>query len=126
MNSQTGELHIISTPIGNLKDITIRALETLYNVDILLCEDTRTTKKMMDRYIGILHDKSKDIHKTPKLIPYHEHNEIKLNDKVIYWLKEGKSIGLVSEAGTPLISDPGYKLTRECIKNNIRIIEMSS
>jgi len=113
MNSQTGTLNLIATPIGNLKDITLRAIETLFSVDILLCEDTRVSNKLLDKFA-----EGKPF---PKLIPYHDHNERKINSQVITWLQEGKKIGLITDAGTPLISDPGYKLVRECLEQNIKV-----
>lgn len=146
MDKQKGKLFLISTPIGNLQDISLRAIETLYKVDILLCEDTRVTGKLLQRYREmskarfrfakktILKDneqisKSKiptspadrQITSNPKLVSYHDHNEERLNPQVISWLNEGKSIGLVADAGTPLISDPGYKLVRECLNQNIKV-----
>jgi 16S rRNA (cytidine1402-2'-O)-methyltransferase len=94
-------LHIVATPIGNLGDITLRALETLAGADLIACEDTRVTRKLVDRY-GIA---------TP-LTPYHEHNAAKARPVLLRRLDEGAAIALVSDAGTPLISDPGYKLVR--------------
>src|SRR5215475_6585888 len=95
-------LYLVATPIGNLGDITLRALEVLAGVDIIACEDTRVTRKLMDRY-GI---------ETP-LTPYHEHNAAEARPRLLARLADGQAIALVSDAGTPLISDPGYKLVRE-------------
>ncbi len=95
-------LHLVATPIGNLGDITLRALETLAGVDIIACEDTRITRRLTERY-GI----------TALLKPYHEHNAALARPKILEKLSEGASIALVSDAGTPLISDPGFKLVRE-------------
>jgi 16S rRNA (cytidine1402-2'-O)-methyltransferase len=92
-------LHIVATPIGNLGDVTLRALEALAGADVIACEDTRVTRKLLDRY-GIA---------TP-LTPYHEHNAAKARPALLRRLAGGASIALVSDAGTPLISDPGYKL----------------
>ena len=92
-------LYIISLPIGNAKDITIRALEYLEKTDEIYCEDTRTTRKLLSIY---------EIKK--KLNIYHDHNGEYVRPKIIKKIKGGKSIGIVSDAGTPLISDPGYKL----------------
>jgi 16S rRNA (cytidine1402-2'-O)-methyltransferase len=92
-------IYIISLPIGNSKDITIRAIETLEDVDEIYCEDTRVTRKILSIY---------KIKKT--LSVYHDHNGEKIRPKIIDKIKNGKSIGIVSDAGTPLISDPGYKL----------------
>src|SRR5436309_2161787 len=95
-------LHLVATPIGNLGDITLRALETLAGVDVIACEDTRITRRLTERY-GI----------TATLTPYHEHNAALARPKILQRLAEGASIALVSDAGTPLISDPGFKLARE-------------
>jgi 16S rRNA (cytidine1402-2'-O)-methyltransferase len=94
-------LHIIATPIGNLGDITLRALTALAGADLIACEDTRVTRKLLDRY-GI---------RTP-LTPYHDHNAAEARPKLLRRLGEGAAIVLVSDAGTPLVSDPGYKLVR--------------
>ena len=107
----SGILYIVATPIGNLSDITIRAVEILKKVDAVLAEDTRHTKKLFDHYeIDSL------------LVAFHEHNE---NEKVNYILAQigsGKSLALVSDAGTPLISDPGYNLVLEAKKNGISVV----
>ena len=92
-------LYLVSTPIGNLSDITLRALETLAAADILACEDTRVTRKLLARY-GI----------ASKPVAYHEHNADRAGPALIESLKDGKSVALVSDAGTPLISDPGFRL----------------
>src|SRR6202161_771074 len=95
-------LHLVATPIGNLGDITLRALETLAGVDIIACEDTRITRRLTERYaISAL------------LKPYHEHNAALARPRILEKLSQGASIALVSDAGTPLISDPGFKLVRE-------------
>jgi 16S rRNA (cytidine1402-2'-O)-methyltransferase len=95
-------LHLVATPIGNLGDITLRALETLAGVDIIACEDTRITRRLTERF-GI----------SGLLKPYHEHNAALARPKILERLAQGASIALVSDAGTPLISDPGFKLVRE-------------
>jgi len=95
-------LYLVATPIGNLGDITLRALELLAGADVIACEDTRVTRKLTERY-GI---------STP-LTPYHEHNAAQARPKLLARLAEGQAVALVSDAGTPLISDPGYKLVRE-------------
>src|SRR6476646_6632058 len=95
-------LHLVATPIGNLGDITLRALETLAGVDIIACEDTRITRRLTERY-GI----------AAELTPYHEHNAATARPKILERLAQGGSVALVSDAGTPLISDPGFKLVRE-------------
>ena len=104
-------LYLVSTPIGNLKDITVRAVETLKKSTHILCEDTRVSRNLLDRY----EIKS-------RLISNHKFNESKNLNKVLDLLKSGKTISLISDAGTPSISDPGAILVNECIKNNIKII----
>ncbi len=103
-------LYLVSTPLGNLKDITLRAIEILKGSDLILCEDTRISKNLMDRY---------EI-KT-KLISNHKFNEKKNVDKILEFLKSGKIISLISDAGTPSISDPGSILVNACIDNGIKI-----
>jgi 16S rRNA (cytidine1402-2'-O)-methyltransferase len=95
-------LHLVATPIGNLGDITLRALQTLAGVDVIACEDTRITRRLTERY-GI----------AAALVPYHEHNAATARPKILEHLAQGAAIALVSDAGTPLISDPGFKLVRE-------------
>src|SRR3954470_22577623 len=94
-------LHVVATPIGNLRDITLRALETLAGADVVACEDTRVTRKLFDHYALA----------TP-MMPYHDHNAETARPKILAMLAAGKSVALVSDAGTPLISDPGFKLVR--------------
>jgi len=96
-----GGLYLVATPIGNLADISLRALEVLAGADVIACEDTRVTRKLTERY-GI---------ETP-LTPYHEHNAAEARPKILARLARGEAVALVSDAGTPLISDPGYKLVR--------------
>ena len=103
-------LYIISTPIGNLGDITKRAVGTLKNLDILLVEDTRISGKLLKNF---------DI--DTKMISFNEYSEKTKTDSIITLLKEGKKVGLISDAGTPLISDPGFLLVREAVKNGIQI-----
>ena len=104
-------LYLVSTPIGNLKDITLRAIETLKKSTYILCEDTRVSRILLDRY----EIKS-------RLISNHKFNESKNLSKIIDLLKSGETIALISDAGTPSISDPGAILVNECVKNNIKII----
>jgi 16S rRNA (cytidine1402-2'-O)-methyltransferase len=104
-------LYLVSTPIGNLKDITLRAIETLKKSSYILCEDTRVSRILLDRY---------EIKSS--LISNHKFNESKNLSKIIDLLKSGETIALISDAGTPSISDPGAILVNECVKNNIKII----
>ena len=103
-------LYIVPTPIGNLKDITLRALDVLKEVDLILAEDTRTTSHLLNHY-----------QVTKPISPYHQHNEHKVLQHLIDQLASGKKMALVTDAGTPGISDPAFLLIRECIKNDIRI-----
>src|SRR6202030_368228 len=96
-----GGLYLVATPIGNLGDVTLRALETLAGVDVVACEDTRVTRRLFDRY-GL---------STP-LVAYHDHNAEAARPKLLARLEAGDAVALVSDAGTPLISDPGFKLVR--------------
>jgi 16S rRNA (cytidine1402-2'-O)-methyltransferase len=104
-------LYIVSTPIGNLNDITFRAIEMLKNSDIILCEDTRHSSKLLN------HFKIKK-----KLISYHKFNEKKQVFNIIEYIKQGKIISLISDAGTPLLSDPGRILVNQCIKDGVKIV----
>jgi 16S rRNA (cytidine1402-2'-O)-methyltransferase len=106
-------LHLVATPIGNLGDITLRALETLAGVDVIACEDTRITRRLTERY-GI----------SALLKPYHEHNAALARPKILERLAQGASIALVSDAGTPLISDPGFKLVREVCAAGHQVIAL--
>ena len=110
MNNFLPGLYIVSTPIGNLEDITLRALNVLKNSDKILCEDTRRSIKLLNHY---------KIKK--KLVSYHKFNEKKLLPFVITSIMSGEKIALISDAGTPILSDPGLLLLRECIKKNLKI-----
>ena len=103
-------LYLVPTPLGNLKDITLRALETLQQVDVILCEDTRTSQKLLQHY---------QIKKP--LSPYHQHNEHKIVPHIVDQLVAGKTMALITDAGTPGISDPAFLLVRECIKQNVQV-----
>src|SRR5689334_21863345 len=106
-----GTLYLVATPIGNLADITHRALQVLKDVDLIACEDTRHTNKLLNHY-GI----------TTKTISYHEHNEQQRAAHLIERLKQGTNIAVVSDAGTPSISDPGFRLVRAAIENDIVVV----
>lgn len=103
-------LYIVPTPIGNLKDITFRAIEVLREVDLILAEDTRTTSHLLKHY---------EIARP--LSPYHQHNEHKIVQHLVHQLRDGKKIAVVTDAGTPGISDPAYLLVREAIKTGVRV-----
>ena len=103
-------LYLVPTPIGNLKDITFRAIEVLREVDLILAEDTRTTSHLLNHY-----------QITKALSPYHQHNEHKIVQHLVHQLREGKKIAVVTDAGTPGISDPAYLLVREAIKAGVKV-----
>lgn len=108
---QESALYIVSTPIGNLGDITIRALETLAAADVIACEDTRVTATLSQRF-GL---------KAP-LLPYHEHNAERQRPRLLNALAEGQVVALVSDAGTPLVSDPGYRLVRDVLAAGFKVV----
>jgi 16S rRNA (cytidine1402-2'-O)-methyltransferase len=109
----SGKLYVVATPIGNLEDITFRAVRILGEVDQIACEDTRQTRKLLDRY-GI----------SKPLVSYHEHNERARSQELLRDLLAGKSVALVSDAGTPLIADPGYRLVSEARAQGIPVIPL--
>ena len=109
--SDKGHLFVVGTPIGNLEDITLRAISTLQNVDLILAEDTRNSKKLLSAH-----------NIDTKMMSYHEHSNEKETKRIISFLLDGKNLALISDAGTPTISDPGYGLIRDCIKKEIKII----
>lgn len=104
-------LYLVATPIGNLADITLRALETLASADLVACEDTRVSRVLLERY-GIRR----------RTTAYHEHNAAEAGPKLIAALEQGQSVALISDAGTPLVSDPGYRLVGEAIERGIRVV----
>jgi 16S rRNA (cytidine1402-2'-O)-methyltransferase len=108
--NSTGCLYIISTPIGNLEDITYRAVRVLKEADWIACEDTRTTKRLLDHY-GV----------QTRLLSYHEHNEANRTEELTDRLQQGETGALVSDAGTPLVSDPGYRIVRAAVETGIRV-----
>ena len=103
-------LYLVPTPLGNLKDITLRAIEVMQSVDVILCEDTRTSSKLLQHY---------NIQKP--VSPYHQHNEHKIVQHLVEQLMAGKEMALITDAGTPGISDPAFLLVRECIRNEVRV-----
>ena len=103
-------LYLVPTPLGNLKDFTYRAVEVLQSVEVILCEDTRTSSKLLNHY-GI----------QKPLSPYHQHNEHKIVEHLIQQLSTGKTMALITDAGTPGISDPAFLLVRACIKANVKV-----
>lgn len=110
-----GILYIVATPIGNLQDITLRAVKILQTVDVIACEDTRKTGILLSRALP------SDVQK-PRLVSYYEQNELQRIPEIIAAIKDGLNIALVSDAGTPTISDPGFKLVRECTREGIGIV----
>ncbi|HEY3247454.1 MAG TPA: 16S rRNA (cytidine(1402)-2'-O)-methyltransferase [bacterium] len=110
-SGQTGTLYIVATPIGNLEDITLRALRVLRGVDVIACEDTRHTRLLLSRH-GV----------TTALVSYHEHNEAARAADLVARLESGRSVALVSDAGTPLLSDPGFTLVREAVAHEIPVV----
>ncbi len=106
-----GCLYLVGTPIGNLEDITLRALRILKEVDLIACEDTRHTQKLLNHY---------DIRKS--LVSYHEHNEMTRSSELLIQLEDGAKIALVSDAGMPLVSDPGYRLVTLCVRHKIPVV----
>ncbi len=103
-------LYLVPTPLGNLKDITLRSLEVLQQVDVILCEDTRTSSRLLNHY---------QIQKP--VSPYHQHNEHKIVQHIVDQLRAGKTMALITDAGTPGISDPAFLLVRECIKHEVKV-----
>jgi 16S rRNA (cytidine1402-2'-O)-methyltransferase len=107
----TGALYLVATPIGNLEDITLRALRALREVDLIACEDTRRTKKLLAHY-----------RISKPMVSYHQHNERERAREIIDRLEQGTTAALVTDAGTPLVSDPGYRLVEEAVKRGIRVV----
>jgi len=111
MDNDNGKLYVVATPIGNREDITLRALTVLGTVGLIAAEDTRHTGNLLEYH-----------HIRTKLISYHEYNERERTSELIHRLKSGESVALVSDAGTPSVSDPGYRLVREALENGISVI----
>jgi 16S rRNA (cytidine1402-2'-O)-methyltransferase len=110
-NSPTGCLYLVATPIGNLEDITLRALRVLKEADLIACEDTRQTQKLLQHYV---------IHK--EMVSYHAHNELTRAPELVIQLEEGAQVALVSDAGTPVVSDPGHRLVVLCLRHHIPVV----
>jgi len=110
-DSQAGCLYLVATPIGNLEDITLRAVRVLKEADLIACEDTRQTQKLLQHY---------GIHK--ELVSYHEHNELTRAPELVIQLEQGAEVALVSDAGMPVVSDPGYRLVAQCLRHHIPVI----
>ena len=110
-NSPTGCLYLVATPIGNLEDITLRALRVLKEADLIACEDTRQTQKLLQHY---------GIHK--EMVSYHQHNELTRAPELVIQLEEGAQVALVSDAGTPVVSDPGHRLVVLCLRHHIPVV----
>jgi len=109
--SPPGHLYVVGTPIGNLEDITLRALRVLKEVDLVACEDTRRTRQLLDHY-GI----------ETATVSYHEHNELTRAPELMIRMEEGEDIALVSDAGMPLVSDPGFRLVKLAVRHNVTVI----
>ncbi len=109
--SPAGCLYLVATPIGNLEDVTLRALRVLQEADLIACEDTRRTQKLLSHY---------DIHKP--LVSYHEHNEMRRAPELVIELERGARVALVSDAGMPLISDPGHRLVSLCVRHRLPVV----
>jgi 16S rRNA (cytidine1402-2'-O)-methyltransferase len=110
-NSQTGCLYLVATPIGNLEDITLRAIRLLKEADLIACEDTRQTQKLLQHY---------SIHK--EMVSYHAHNELTRAPELVIQLEQGAQVALVSDAGTPVVSDPGHRLVVLCLRHHIPVV----
>lgn len=113
-----GTLYIVATPIGNMQDISIRSANTLFTVEVIACEDTRRTGLLLQKIADLLPNKNT---KKPRFVSYYEKNEKERVPMIISILKSGLRVALVSDAGTPLISDPGFKLVRECLEEGIKV-----
>lgn len=110
-DSKAGCLYLVATPIGNLEDITLRALRVLKEADLIACEDTRQTRKLLQHY-GI----------SKELISYHAHNELTRSPELVIQLEQGARVALVSDAGTPVVSDPGHRLVTICLRHHIPVV----
>lgn len=118
-----GTLYLVATPIGNLQDITLRAIRTLFEVDIIACEDTRRAGLLLETLISPYSALrgGKAPHHKPKFISYYDQNELRRIPEIISMLQRGMKVALISDAGTPAISDPGFKLVRECAVHGLKV-----
>lgn len=111
-----GKLYVIGVPIGNLKDITLRAIETIGQVETLVCEDSRVASRLVNHLIKLEY-----LEEAPRYFSYNEFNENKVYEQIVEWVREGQVVGLVSDAGMPVLSDPGYRVIRECLDQELEI-----
>ncbi|HLM55198.1 MAG TPA: 16S rRNA (cytidine(1402)-2'-O)-methyltransferase, partial [Pyrinomonadaceae bacterium] len=111
MSDGKGTLYLVATPIGNLEDVTARALRVLGEADVLACEDTRRTRVLLDHF-GI----------KAKTVSYHEHNERERAEELARLVEEGQTVALVSDAGTPGVNDPGYRVVRACVERDLTVV----
>jgi 16S rRNA (cytidine1402-2'-O)-methyltransferase len=118
-----GTLYLVPTPIGNLGDITLRALKTLFNVSVIACEDTRRTGLLLEKLITEFSTTPEEKTK-PRLLSYYDQNELQRIPEIIALLEGGYDVALVSDAGTPAISDPGFKLVRECLAQKLKVVSL--
>lgn len=116
-----GTLYIVATPIGNMEDITLRAIRVLGEVDYILCEDTRKTGNLLKHLTLIRY---RNVEKKPQFLSYYEENEINRIPQIISLLKDGKNAALVSNAGTPAVCDPGFKLILQCVRQGIKVVSI--
>lgn len=119
-----GKLYIVSTPIGNLQDITLRAIKALFEVDVIACEDTRRAGVLLGTMSSVYNDligSDNAINHKPRLLSYYEQIEMRRIPEILSLLQGGQNVALMSDAGTPAISDPGFKLIRECVRMDIKI-----
>lgn len=118
-----GTLYLVPTPIGNLADITLRSLRILFDVDVIACEDTRRTGSLLEKLLNEFSQNPEDKRK-PRLLSYYDQVEMQRIPEIISMLKYGTNVALVSDAGTPAVSDPGFKLIRECIREGLKIVSL--
>jgi 16S rRNA (cytidine1402-2'-O)-methyltransferase len=118
-----GTLYLVPTPIGNLADITLRGLRTLFAVDVIACEDTRRTGSLLEKLLQEFAPNPEDKHK-PRLLSYYDQTELQRIPEIIELLQSGMDVALVSDAGSPAISDPGFKLVRACLQESLKVVSL--